>query len=109
MHELAIDDALARMQALASRLWSPASRQHPGQLAWSARYAEPQVLEHGPVAVVHGRDGIDAWAWLESPDWLELCVDLRRPELVGELLAWAAATAGAPPPTEIGLVISASE
>jgi predicted N-acetyltransferase YhbS len=101
MHELSIDDALAPMQALAGRLWSPASRHHPGQLAWSARYAEPQELDHGPVAVVHGRDGLDAWAWLESVEWLELCVDPRRPELVGELLAWAAERAGAAPPTSV--------
>jgi predicted N-acetyltransferase YhbS len=104
MHELTIDDALVPMQALASRLWSPQSRHHPGQLAWSARYAEPQLLDHGPVAVVHGHDGldaVDAWAWLESADWLELCVDPRRPELVGELLAWASERAGAPLTTSV--------
>jgi predicted N-acetyltransferase YhbS len=101
MHELGIDEALGPMQALASRLWSPHSRHHPGQLAWSARYAEPQVLQHGPVAVVHGRDGLDAWAWLESSDWLELCVDPQRPELVGELVAWARGRTDAAPSTSV--------
>ncbi|MFC5177195.1 hypothetical protein [Nocardioides taihuensis] len=101
MHELGIDEALGPMQALASRLWSPQSRHHPGQLAWSARYAEPQVLRHGPVAVVHGRDGLDAWAWLESSDWLELCVDPQRPELVAELVAWARGRTGAGPSTSV--------
>ena len=28
------------MQALASRLWTPASRHHPGQLSWSLFHAE---------------------------------------------------------------------
>ena len=56
------------MQALASRLWSPDARHHPGQLAWSAAYGEPEALDLGPVFVPD-----DAWAWLESPGWLEVC------------------------------------
>ncbi|CAM3841908.1 GNAT family N-acetyltransferase [Nocardioides zeicaulis] len=63
-----VEQVLPRMQALASRLWSPASRHHPGQLAWSAAYGEPEVLALGPAFV-----GDDAWAWLESRDWLEVC------------------------------------
>lgn len=63
-----VEDVLPRMQALASRLWSPASRHHPGQLAWSAAYGEPEVLDLGPVFL-----GDTAWAWLESRDWLEVC------------------------------------
>lgn len=65
---LAIDDALPRMQAIASQLWSRHARHHPGQLAWSAAYGEPQVLDLGPAHVLD-----DAWAWLESRDWLEVC------------------------------------
>lgn len=61
------------MQALASRLWSPESRHHPGQLAWSCAYGEPQVLDLGPAFLVD-----DAWAWLESLDWLEVCGTDRR-------------------------------
>ncbi|WP_374453972.1 GNAT family N-acetyltransferase [Nocardioides sp.] len=61
-------DALPRMQALASDLWSHRSRHHPGQLAWSAAYGEPEVLDLGPAFLLD-----DAWAWLESRDWLEAC------------------------------------
>lgn len=65
---LDLDHALPRMQALASRLWSRRSRHHPGQLAWSAAYGEPEVLDLGPAFLLD-----DAWAWLESRDWLEVC------------------------------------
>jgi hypothetical protein len=65
---LDVEQALPRMQALASRTWSPESRHHPGQLAWSAAYGEPDVLDLGPAYVLD-----DAWAWLESLDWLEVC------------------------------------
>lgn len=65
---LDVERTLPRMQALASRTWSPESRHHPGQLAWSAAYGEPDVLDLGPAYVLD-----DAWAWLESLDWLEVC------------------------------------
>ena len=65
---LDIEQALPRMQALASRLWSPEARHHPGQLAWSAAYGEPEALGLGPAFLLD-----DAWAWLESPGWLEVC------------------------------------
>jgi GNAT superfamily N-acetyltransferase len=67
-HRLDIEQALPQMQALASRLWSPEARHHPGQLAWSAAYGEPEALGLGPAFLLH-----DAWAWLESADWLEVC------------------------------------
>lgn len=66
--QLDIEEALPRMQQLASQLWSRTARHHPGQLAWSAAYGEPEALDLGPVFVLDG-----AWAWLESPDWLEVC------------------------------------
>ena len=65
---LDVEQALPRMQALASRLWSHRSRHHPGQLAWSATYGEPEALGLGPVFLLD-----DAWTWLESLDWLEVC------------------------------------
>lgn len=68
VQRLDIEQALPRMQALAARLWSPESRHHPGQLAWSAAYGEPEALGLGPAFLVD-----DAWAWLESADWLEVC------------------------------------
>jgi GNAT superfamily N-acetyltransferase len=91
---LSIGDGLPRMQTLSSRLWSPASRHHPGQLAWSAAYAVPEELDHGPVAFVVA-DGVDlGWAWREEPGWVELCVDPDHPDSFTagrELVAWAAA------------------
>jgi GNAT superfamily N-acetyltransferase len=84
-----IDEALPAMQELASRLWSPESRHHPGQLAWSARYALPEELDHGPVELFRDRHGrVVGWAWVESPDWLELCVDPGRPDVVDDAVAW---------------------
>ncbi len=67
-HRLDVEQALPQMQALASRLWSEEARHHPGQLAWSAAYGEPEALGLGPAFLVD-----DAWAWLESADWLEVC------------------------------------
>ena len=91
---LSIGEALPRMQALASRLWSPESRHHPGQLAWSAAYAVPEELDHGPVALV-AVDGVDAgWAWQEEPGWVELCLDPAQPAALAagrDLVEWAAA------------------
>jgi GNAT superfamily N-acetyltransferase len=91
---LPIDDALPRLQALASRLWSPEARQHPGQLAWSVAYAEPEALDHGPAAIVRSADGSDVgWAWQEDPGWVELCVDPESPEAGEALVDWAVGAA----------------
>ena len=70
-----IAEALPAMQALASRLWTPDARHHPGQLAWSFAYGLPEVLQHGPAVVFSRDDEVVAWAWAESDDWMELCVD----------------------------------
>ena len=81
---LDIEHALPRMQELASRLWSRKARHHPGQLAWSATYGEPEALGLGPVFRLD-----DAWAWLESLDWLEVCG--TDPAAVGAVVAAALA------------------
>lgn len=89
-----IDGALPAMQTVASRL-TPGSWQHPGQVAWSARYAPPEDLSHGPVHVFE-RDGQPVgWAWLESPEWMEWCVDPAHPGVAEQAVAWflAATTA----------------
>ena len=67
------DDDLTVMQALASRTWHRGARHHAGQLAWSARHREAA----GEAAVrTWSEDGeVVAWAWMEEPGWLELCVD----------------------------------
>ena len=82
------------MQALASRLWTPEARHHPGQLAWSYAYGPPEVLHHGP-AVVFGRDDeVVAWAWAESDDWMELCVDPTALDAGDAAIGWFLDRAG---------------
>lgn len=76
------------MQALASRTWSRTSRHHPGQLAWSARYAETT----SDVVRTWSEDGeVVGWAWAEAPDWLELCLDVATPfatDVAREMVGW---------------------
>ena len=91
MEVVPVAEGLPRMQALATRLWSRESRHHPGQLAWSVGYAVPEELDHGPVALASVADRDVAWAWQESPGWLEVCVDPEHPQAGRDLLGWAVA------------------
>lgn len=79
---------LVTLQALASRTWSRTARHHPGQLAWSARYAEST----SDVVRTWVEDGeVVGWAWAEEPDWLELCLDTGYPhatDVAREMVAW---------------------
>lgn len=84
---LDIDRALPEMWAVASRL-TPRSWQHPGQVAWSARYALPDDLDHGPVCVWRVDGLAVGWAWLEAPGWLEWCVDPSYDVVAGQAVAW---------------------
>jgi predicted N-acetyltransferase YhbS len=88
-----VASALPRMQALASRLWSPEARQHPGQLSWSVFYAEG--LGSSPVEMVREGEKDVGWAWAESDDWVELCVDAGHPDAADDLLGWFVERAGA--------------
>ena len=76
------------MQALASRIWTPEARHHPGQLAWSYAYGLPEELHHGPAALFDRDDEVVAWAWAESDDWLELCVDPTALDAGDAAIAW---------------------
>ncbi|GAA2488757.1 GNAT family N-acetyltransferase [Terrabacter carboxydivorans] len=84
-------DDLRAMQDLASRLWSPSCRFHPGQLAWNhcSRPVDPDTLDEGE-AVALWTDGTEVvgFGWAEAPDWLELQVDPSRPDVVAEVLDW---------------------
>ncbi len=91
-----VDRALPEMRAVASRL-TPRSYQHPGQVAWSARYALPDDLDHGPVCLWRTGGRAVGWAWLEAPGWLEWCVDPSYDEVAGRAVAWFLETAGATP------------
>lgn len=90
------DDDLLALQTLASRTWSRSARHHPGQLAWSARYAE----ETSDVVRTWVEDGqVVGWGWAEEPDWLELCVDGTHPwatDVAREVVAWFLDQATAP-------------
>jgi predicted N-acetyltransferase YhbS len=81
-----VERALPDMQSLASRIWSPAARHHPGQLSWSVYYGEG--LDPGPVEVVRVSGEVVGWAWAESDAWLEICVDPEHAGVTAGLIAW---------------------
>jgi len=81
-----VEAALPEMQRLASRIWNPRSRHHPGQLSWSVYYGEN--LDLGPVELARVRGEVVGWAWAESDPWLELCVDPAHAEVAADLIAW---------------------
>jgi predicted N-acetyltransferase YhbS len=95
-------EALPAMQDLASRCWSPDGFRHPGQLAWSAGYALPEDLGHGPVRLWYDGDEVAAYAWLEEPTWAEICVHASAAALVPVLAAWLAEAADGELTTMIG-------
>ncbi|MER7071370.1 GNAT family N-acetyltransferase [Terrabacter sp. NPDC000476] len=84
-------DDLRAMQDLCSRVWSPTSRFHPGQLAWSRyhRPVDPAVLDASEaIALWTAGDRTVAFGWAEAPDWLELQVDPDHPGLAVDVLEW---------------------
>ena len=84
-------DDLRAMQAMVSRLWSPTSRFHPGQLAWSRyhRPVDPTRLDEGEAIAVWSDGGqVVGFGWAEAPDWLELQVAPDRPDVAEELVDW---------------------
>lgn len=84
-------DDLVAMQDMASRLWSPRSRFHPGQLAWSRYYrpVDPFGLDEGEaISIWTDDDDTVGFGWAEAPDWLELQVDPSHPEVAEELVEW---------------------
>lgn len=82
---------LRAMQQMCSRLWTPSSRFHPGQLAWN-RYSRP-VDGQGPgpdEAISLWREGsaVVGFGWAEAQDWLELQVDPSHAEVAEEIVEW---------------------
>lgn len=89
--DFASSDDLRAMQDMCSRLWSPTSRFHPGQLAWNW-HARPG---DGTAAMLDDsislwRDGtrVVGFGWAEAPDWLELQIDPSYPEVANEVVEW---------------------
>lgn len=81
------------MQALTSDVWrlrGPAVEHHIGGLAWSACYASEAESESR--RLLWAEDGsCVAWAVVEEGSALAFLVHPDRPELLDEILAWAAA------------------
>jgi predicted N-acetyltransferase YhbS len=82
---------LRDMQAMCSRLWSPAARFHPGQLAWNRYHAPVQPDLVGPdeaISIWRSEGNVVGFGWAEAQDWLELQVDPAYPEVADEVLEW---------------------
>ena len=82
---------LRAMQEMCSRLWTPRSRFHPGQLAWN-RHHQPVDPDHPApgeaIALWHEEGYVVGFGWAEAPDWLELQVDPDHPEVAVEIVEW---------------------
>ncbi|MDH2430184.1 GNAT family N-acetyltransferase [Sphaerisporangium sp. TRM90804] len=91
---------LRAMQDLATRLWSPSARWHPGDLAWG-RFQHAGREREWPTARWHAGGRTLAWGWIELPGHLDLMVDPAHPHLADEVLTWFAETTK-PATTTIG-------
>lgn len=90
-HDFTGPEDLRAMQDLTSRLWSPASRFHPGQLAWNRyhRRVAPCSLAAGEAIALWSRQGETVgFGWAEAPDWLELQVDPAQSGTAAEVVEW---------------------
>lgn len=84
-------DDLRAMQGFASRCWSPVSRFHPGQLAWSrhGREVDPGRPGDGEALSLWSEGShIVGLGWAEAHDWLELQVDPAFPQVADEIIDW---------------------
>lgn len=90
-HDFSGPGDLRAMQDLCSRTWTPTSRFHPGQLAWS-RYSRPVdafALDPTEALSVWADDGhAVGFGWAEAPDWLELQVDPEHPDVATLVIEW---------------------
>lgn len=84
---------LARMQELASRLWSWSSRWHAGELTW-AWWENGGPAASWRMATWDYNGHPVAWALSKSPGRLDLQVDPAHSELVAEVLEWYAESVG---------------
>ncbi|MFI6790457.1 GNAT family N-acetyltransferase [Nonomuraea sp. NPDC050383] len=89
-------DDLRAMQELCSRIWSPGSRWHVGDLAWG-RFQHTGREPGWPTRLWRDGGRTVAWGWIDLPGSLDLAVDPARPELARQVLEWFARTAPAGP------------
>ncbi|MGI5171356.1 GNAT family N-acetyltransferase [Spirillospora sp. CA-253888] len=87
---------LRAMQALAQRVWSPASPHHVGDLAWG-RFMYTARQADWPIALWESEGEVVAWAWAHLPDDLRLQVAPEHPGLLVEILSWFDEPAGGGP------------
>lgn len=78
---------LREMQSLAQRLWSPASRWHPGELAWLRLQHVGREAEW-TTSLWYDRGRLVAWGWAKPPGHLDLQLDPARIDLAEEILGW---------------------
>ena len=81
---------LIGMQALVQRIWSPTSRWHIGDVAWTATSLDGAADAWRTAVWTDGGETV-AWGWAETADGgahLDLVVDPNRPELAPEVLDW---------------------
>jgi ribosomal protein S18 acetylase RimI-like enzyme len=84
---------LRSIQDLTQRIWTPASPQHVGDLAWGRLRYTPEVTDW-PIALWEEAGRVVAWGSARLPDDLQLDVDPAHPELMDEVLAWFDGQAG---------------
>lgn len=96
---------LRAMQELTSRIWSPESRWHVGDLAWG-RFQHVGREPEWPTMLWHTGGRTPAWGWIELPGHMELVADQARPELVDEVLGWFEETVRDP---DRSVVVSSAE
>lgn len=112
-HDFTGASDLRAMQAMCSRLWTPTSRFHPGQLAWSRHFREVPVsspAEGEAIALWRDASGVRGFGWAEAPDWLELQVDPTHPDardVAEEVVDWFEEWSDAP--TQSAMVMAGDE
>ncbi len=78
---------LRQMQSLSQRLWSPASRWHPGELVWLRLHAIGREAQWN-TSLWYFREQLVAWAWARQPAHLDLQLDPEHIELADDILRW---------------------
>lgn len=88
--DFAGDADLRAMQRMCSRWWSPTSRFHPGQLAWSRHHrpVDPSAPADEAISLWVADDEVVGFGWAEAPEWFELQVDPRHPEVADSVIEW---------------------
>ena len=85
-------DELTATTTLASRIWTPETRWHSGDLSWARFESDP--LTPWPATAWYDGDTVVAWARVPIPGRLDLQVDPDHPDAVTLILDWFEALPG---------------